>query len=59
MRVNTAKSIALGERVYKEFGNWAKARQTAILRNGVYVLRSKASDDQSAPQAEGQAKRKA
>ncbi|MBV9511963.1 MAG: hypothetical protein JO303_16945 [Caulobacteraceae bacterium] len=55
MRVNTAKSIALGERIHKEFGSWAKARKTAVLRDGVYVLRSKSSDEP----VEGQAKRKA
>jgi len=59
MRVNTSESIALGERVHKEFGSWAKARQTAILRDGVYVLRAKSPLGQDAPQAEGEAKHKA
>jgi hypothetical protein len=49
MRVNTAKSIALGERVHKEFGSWAEARKTAVLRDGVYVLRSKTAADDAAP----------
>ena len=57
MRVNTANSIALGERVHKEFGSWAKARKTAVLRDGVFVLRAKAADNEpDAPQS-GQAQR--
>ncbi|MBA3811678.1 MAG: hypothetical protein H0X27_08580 [Caulobacteraceae bacterium] len=38
MRVNTAKSIELGERIHETFGRWDKARQAARLRDGVYVL---------------------
>jgi hypothetical protein len=39
MRVNTAKSIALGKRIHNEFGSWAKAREAAEFQDGVYVLR--------------------
>lgn len=39
MRVNTAKSIALGKRIHEEFGSWEKAREAADYRDGVYVLR--------------------
>ncbi len=45
MRVNTAKSIALGERIHKEFGSWNNARKSAVLRDGVYVLRAQAPAD--------------
>jgi hypothetical protein len=38
MRVNTAKSIKLGESIYEEFGSWKKARDAAELKDGVYVL---------------------
>lgn len=48
MRVNTAKSIALGERIHKEFGSWAKARKAAELKDGVYVLRSARQDQEEA-----------
>jgi len=48
MRVNTAKSIALAERVHREFGSWSRALRTAVLRDGVYVLRSKPTDDANA-----------
>jgi hypothetical protein len=47
MRVNTAKSIALAERVHREFGSWDNARKTAVLRDGVYVLRSKEAPDEA------------
>ena len=46
MRVNTAKSIALAEKVHREFGSWDNARKTAVLRDGVYVLRSKETQDE-------------
>ena len=61
MRVNTAKSIALGERVHNEFGSWSKARKTAVLRDGVFVLREKGSDDEpdSAKNAESKQAHKA
>jgi len=38
MRVNSSKAIELGESIHEEFGSWAKARQAAQLRDGVYVL---------------------
>jgi len=38
MRVNTAKSIALGERIHRELGSWAKVLQAAELKDGVHVL---------------------
>lgn len=38
MRVNTAKSIQLGERIHDAFGNWDKAIKASQLRGGVYVL---------------------
>jgi len=44
MRINTVKSIALAERVHKEFGSWSKAREASELRDGVYVLRPRRSD---------------
>ncbi len=47
MRVNSAKSIALGERVHREFGSWDNARKTAVLRDGVYVLRAKETQDEA------------
>jgi len=56
MRVNTPKSIALGERVHKEFGSWAKARNTAVLRNGVFVLREKKAEQEPDFPKSGQAK---
>jgi hypothetical protein len=56
MRVNTAKSIALAERVHKEFGSWAKARKTAVLRDGVYVLRARGEDAGQAGEAKAQPK---
>jgi hypothetical protein len=39
MRVNTPKSIALRERIHREFGSWAEARKAAELKDGIYVLR--------------------
>ena len=43
MRVNTAKSIALGERIHDEFGSWDAALKAAKLRDGVYVLPPKSA----------------
>jgi hypothetical protein len=57
MRVNTAKSIALGERIHQEFGSWDKALKSAVLRDGVYVLRTRPSPvDENIPE-EPKAKR--
>ena len=39
MRINTAKSIALGERLHKAYGSWAEVLRAAELRDGVYVIR--------------------
>lgn len=38
MRVNTAKSIQLGERIHDAYGNWDTALKASKLRDGVYVL---------------------
>jgi hypothetical protein len=38
MNVNSPLSIALGERIHSQYGSWAKARQAAEVRGGVYVL---------------------
>ncbi len=56
MRVNTVKSIALGERIHREFGSWSRARQTAELRDGVYVLRAKPAPTATEPVINGKAK---
>lgn len=57
MRVNTAKSIALGGRIHQEFGSWDKALKSAVLRDGVYVLRTRPSRVGESVPEEPQAKR--
>jgi hypothetical protein len=48
MRINTLKSIALGERIHKQYGSWSKALQGAELRDGIYVL-NKPLDESPSP----------
>jgi hypothetical protein len=43
MRVNSTKSLELGEGIHEEFGSWDKALKAAKLRGNVYVLPPKAS----------------
>lgn len=38
MRVNTERSIKLGERIHGRFGSWEAARKAARLRDGAYVV---------------------
>ncbi len=55
MRVNTVKSIELGESIHEEFGSWEEARKAARLRDGVYVLPPRSKDEQ-APERKPSAK---
>ena len=38
MRINTAASIKLGERIHRRFGSWEAARNAARIRDGAYIL---------------------
>lgn len=39
MRINTDKSIKLGERIYDKFGSWDAVRKAADVKDGAYVVR--------------------
>jgi len=38
MRINSQKSIELGQQVYDEYGSWAAVLKAAKRRDGIYVL---------------------
>jgi hypothetical protein len=48
MRVNSTKSLELGESIHEEFGSWDKALKAAELHGNVYVLPPKGSRPQTA-----------
>ncbi len=42
MRVNTARSLELGRRIYERYGSWEAVFKAARLRDGIYEVPAEA-----------------